>query len=237
MAEPRRASSRLSTYPERVPDLPLRVHSDTGATLRWTHRPAAPRAAVLLLHGGQAHGSSPTSWRQLSMARVYPFAGAIARRGGGGIAVAFLRYAVRGWNDAAPVRDARWALTQIRGELPGMPIGVAGYSMGGRTALRLCGDPGVASLVTLAAWADARDVAMWQPRRGLPVLMMHGSADRVTDPRGTELAARTLRSGGAEVDVVAVEGDTHAMLRQARTWHGRTAEHLAATLLTAPTPR
>lgn len=190
---------------------------------------------MLLLHGGQAHGSSPTSWRQLSMARVYPFAGAIAGRGEGGIAVAFLRYAVRGWNDAAPVRDARWGMRQIRRELPGMPIGVAGYSMGGRTALRLCGDPAVASLVTLAAWADARDLAMWQPHRGLPVLMMHGSADRVTDPRGTELAAGTLRSRGAQVEVVPVEGDTHAMLRHARTWHRRTADHLATTLLTAPT--
>lgn len=191
---------------------------------------------MLLLHGGQAHGSSPTSWRQLSMARVWPFAGVIARRGGGDIAVAFLRYAVRGWNDAAPVRDARWALTQIRRELPGMPIGVAGYSMGGRTALRLCGDPAVASLVTLAAWADSADVGTWHPHRGLPVLMMHGTADRVTDPRGTELAARTLRSRGAEVAVQSVAGDTHAMLRHASTWHGRTADHLVTTLLPVPTP-
>lgn len=215
-------------------DLPRRVNSPSGATLRWTHRPDSPRAAVLLLHGGQAHGSSQTSWRQLSMARVLPFAGAIARSGDGAIAVAFLRYAVRGWNDAAPVRDARWALSEIRRELPGLPIGVAGYSMGGRTALRLCGDPGVASLVTLAAWADSGDAPMWQPHAGLPVLMMHGTADRVTSPRGTDLAAGLLRSRGAEVEVVAVEGDTHAMLRHARTWHRRTADHVANTLVALP---
>lgn len=170
------------------------------------------------------------------MARVFPFAGAIARGGDGTIAVAFLRYAVRGWNDAAPVRDARWALSEIRRELPGMPIGVAGYSMGGRTALRLCGDPGVASLVTLAAWVDSDDAPMWQPHAGLPVLMMHGTADRVTSPRGTDLAAGLLRRRGAEVEVVAVEGDTHAMLQHARTWHRRTAGHVANTLVSLPSP-
>ncbi len=126
--------------------------SPQGARLHWKRRPRTPRAVVLVLHGGQAHGTQPTSLTQASVLRVMPFVRAIARRGGDGVAVGFLRYAVRGWNSGGDaLRDARWALSQIEAAYPDLPLGVVGYSMGGRVALYLAGECRPRAVVGLAA--------------------------------------------------------------------------------------
>ena len=208
--------------------------SPSGAGLRWVHRPDDPRAAVLVLHGGQAHGDSPTSWRQPSVLRARLFATAIARRARDErVSVGFLRYAVRGWNDAAPVADGRWALDEVRRRHSGLPLGLFGYSMGGRVALQLTGEAGVRSLVTAAAWVEAPDLRHVDPAPGLDALLLHGSQDRVTAPRGSELAGRHLESRGARVQVQTDLDDTHAMLRHALTWHARAADHLVGALIEA----
>lgn len=211
---------------------PERERSPRGATIRWTHRPDRPRAVVLVLHGGRERGTQRTSGRQLAVLRVIPFAKAVARRGGDDVAVVRLRYAVRGWNsDAGPVRDTQWALGHIAEQYPDLPVGLMGYSMGGRAALRLAAEPQVRSVVTLAAWVDRRDITGWRVNPGLPVLLLHGRDDRVTSPAGSELAAGRLTDLGARVDLDVQPGDGHAMLRHARHWHRRAADHLVGTLL------
>lgn len=203
----------------------------TSARLRLVHRPTTPRAAVLVLHGGQESSADPTSWRQLSVWRSRLFASAIARAGRDDLAVFFLRYAVRGWNGGAPVGDARWALAQVRAQVPGVPVGVFGYSMGGRVALRLAGD--VDTVVTAAAWVKPGDLEhLRAPSR--PSLLLHGTSDTMTDPQGSRAAAAHLTriTGRADAATSMVDlDDTHAMMRHARTWHARAAGHLHDTLL------
>lgn len=114
---------------------------------------------------------------------------------------------------------------------PGLPVGLLGYSMGGRVALRLAAEPQVRSLVTLAAWVDRRDITGWRVTPGLPVLLLHGLDDRVTSPSGSEVAAGRLRELGARTQLVALPGDGHALLRRATLWHRLAADHLITTLL------
>ncbi len=208
--------------------------SSRGARLIWKNKPSQPRAAVLVLHGGQAHGTHPTSWWQASVLRVMPFANAIARAGRDDVAVAFLRYAVRGWNEAGdPMIDARWAVGEIERTYGDLPLGLVGYSMGGRVALQLAGDCRPAAVVTLSAWVEPAEAAQWRPCPGLKALVLHGGSDRVTDPAGSELAARTLRAGGSEVEAEIVPGDTHAILKNGRYWHRRTADFVVTSLRAA----
>ncbi|MGB3827787.1 MAG: prolyl oligopeptidase family serine peptidase [Ornithinimicrobium sp.] len=207
------------------------VQSPQGARLIWKNRPAHARAVVLVLHGGQARGTAPTSWWQASVVRVMPFARAIVRRGRRDVAVAFLKYAVRGWNGAGdPVLDARWALSEIEAAYGDLPLGLLGYSMGGRVALELAGECTPRALVTLSAWVEPSDVGRWRSCPSMTALLLHGSADRVTDPQGSELAAEALRRGGSAVEVEIVPGDTHAILKNARYWHRRAADFLITAL-------
>ncbi|GAA4875436.1 dienelactone hydrolase family protein [Serinicoccus chungangensis] len=188
-----------------------------------------PAARVLVLHGGQQHGTEPTSWRQLSVLRSRVLAFALARAGAPHrLDVRLLRYAVRGWNDGAPLRDARWALDRLRAEDAALPTGLLGYSMGGRTALRLAEE--VETLVTAAAWVDRSDLPLLRPPRGGRVLMLHGARDEVTSPEGTLAAAERLRRLGADVGVRTDLDDTHGLVRHARTWHRLAADHLVEEL-------
>ena len=79
----------------------------SASELRWTHEAKDPRGAVLVLHGGKSNSHMPTSWWNLPVLRMKPFAWTIAAESRGDLSVAVLRYAVRGWNGAAasPVVD------------------------------------------------------------------------------------------------------------------------------------
>ena len=125
---------------------PGRIPDDDAAGETRARTPTAlapevdqPRAVVLVLHGGKSRSRRPVRpWHKGAVLRMVPFAGAVAKAGGGAIAVAMLRYAVRGWNGAArpaPLADTRLALEQIAAKHPGVPIGLLGHSMGGRVAL------------------------------------------------------------------------------------------------------
>ncbi|ANS79425.1 hypothetical protein SGUI_2029 [Serinicoccus hydrothermalis] len=190
------------------------------------------RAHVLVLHGGQQHSTEPTSWRQLSVLRSRLFAAAVARAGRQDrIGVSFLRYAQRGWNDGAPLRDATWALARVREEHPGIPVGLLGYSMGGRTALHLAGE--VDALVTAAAWVEQADLPAVHPPTSGRALLLHGTEDQMTSPEGTLRAAERLREQGAEVDVRTDLADTHGMMRHRADWHRLAGAHLVQTLRTS----
>jgi alpha-beta hydrolase superfamily lysophospholipase len=211
------------TTPSRTADHPmLSPEGGNGAELRGSV-PANPRGVVLVVHGGAETGTSRVAWHGMAVLRMVPFALAIHRRSGGDLAVLRLKNRLRGWNGPAqdPLVDAQWALDRVRRVLPGTPVALVGHSMGGRVVLRLADEPDVAGVVALAPWiaGDAR-----KPRPGIPVLLMHGSRDRITDPARTAALARRFAAAGVDVRHEVVDGGDHPMLRQARRWHDTVAD-------------
>lgn len=203
---------------------------DDGPELKG-HVPDEPRGVVLLLHGGAANGRSLVGWWTPAVLRMVPFALAITRRSrGGDLAVLRLKNRVRGWNGRRqdPLVDARWALERIRGAFPGLPIAVVGHSMGGRVALHVGSDPDVVAVAALAPWVESDPRG---PRPGTTVLLLHGSLDRVTDPRRTGILASRLARSGVDVQHVTLAGGDHAMLRHAARWHDTVADFVIGALL------
>jgi len=207
----------------------LDAQGGAGAELRG-QVPADPQGVVLVLHGGADRSRVPVAWWRLAVVRMAPFASTIARRAGDELAVVRLKNRVRGWNGTRqdPVQDARWALERIRQVLPGVPVVLVGHSMGGRVALQLSREPDVVGVAALAPWVES-DTR--QPRPGVAVLLAHGTADRVTDPRRTEVLARRYADAGVAVRHVAIPGGKHAMLHDAGTWHALVAEFVMGVLL------
>lgn len=194
----------------------------------------APDAVVLVLHGGRDLSADPTTARQLAVLRLVPFARRIARRGRGRVAVARLRYRTRGWNSVAgrppaPVADADWALRQLSDRFGQLPIGLVGHSLGGRTALRVGGHPQVRGVVGLAPWLPAGEPI--EQLTGRQVLLMHGTADRMTSPAGTAAFADRLAAAGVPVSLVRMAGDGHPMLRRAGLWHELAAQFVLNAVL------
>ncbi|MFL6167008.1 MAG: alpha/beta hydrolase [Ornithinibacter sp.] len=206
----------------------LAPEGGAGAELRG-HVPAHPDGVVLVLHGGAAASRAPITWRCLAVLRMVPFATAIHRRAGDRLAVVRLKNRVRGWNGTRqdPLQDARWALDRIRHVLPRRPVVLVGHSMGGRVALQLSGEPDVVGVAALAPWVefDTR-----QPPPGVSVLLAHGSNDRVTDPRRTDVLAKRYTRDGVDLRYVEVEGGIHSMLRYPRIWHEAVADFVTDVL-------
>lgn len=200
------------------------------ADLRWTARPATARAVVLVLHGGQATSLRAARWSNLAVLRMLPIARSVASAGAGSVAVARLRYAVRGWNGvaASPLRDARAALDDIGARYPGVPLGLVGHSMGGRVALALVDDPRVQGVVGLAPWVERGDDL--QPHPGLRLLVLHGLADRMTSASASRQLVEALQARGASASFVGLRAEQHAMLARHRAWDQLTAGYLRAAL-------
>jgi pimeloyl-ACP methyl ester carboxylesterase len=194
-----------------------------------------PRAAVLVLHGGASRQAqavvSPT---QLSVVRMIPIAQRVHRVGRGRLAVYRLLNSTRGWDTThTPVDDARWALDRIRDEVGDLPVGLIGHSLGGRAALLVSPHPAVRCTVALAPWlypSDAPDLA------GGRVLIVHGSDDRIADPRrSSTVAERITRTGRA--GYICIRGGKHAMLSHHGEFDGYAAAFTAACLLPDPPSR
>jgi predicted esterase len=201
-------------------------------TLFVTDPPVPTRAVALVLHGGRARSAAPTSARQLAGLRMRPFANSL-RHGGAaeGLAVARLRYGVRGWNgaDRAPVPDTRWALDELARRFPEARVALVGHSMGGRAALYAAGYPSVVSVVALAPWIEPEDPIEQLARRRL--LVLHGSRDRMTSARRSAAYAQQVATIAASVSYVRVDGEAHAMLRRVALWHRLTTGFVLATVL------
>jgi pimeloyl-ACP methyl ester carboxylesterase len=198
--------------------------------------PKAPvRAIALVLHGGRARGTTPVRANQLAVLRMLPFDAALRRAGSSrGLAVARMRYLVRGWNGAAesPVGDVRWALDRLAQRFPGAAAALVGHSMGGRAAMYAAGQPSVRAVVGLAPWIEAGDpFAQLSGRR---VLIAHGENDRMTSPPASAAYARQAAAAGARVGYVSIRNERHGMLRRARLWHDLTAGFVLAALCDAP---
>ncbi|MBV9592969.1 MAG: alpha/beta fold hydrolase [Actinobacteria bacterium] len=190
------------------------------------------RAVALVLHGGRSRSVETVPDRSLAVLRMVPFARALRRATAGrDLAVARLIFRVRGWNGErrSPVADARWALDELTRRFPGQPIGLVGHSMGGRTALYAADHGGVRSVVLLAPWIEPGDP--FRPLAGRRVLIVHGSADRTTDPRNSAALADRARSVADQVTFVDMSREGHAMLRRARQWHDLAAGFTVGALL------
>jgi pimeloyl-ACP methyl ester carboxylesterase len=198
----------------------------------------AVRAVVLLLPGGKATSDAPTAARQLTVARMVPFARSLHRGGrAAGLAVHLLRYRVRGWNGtaAAPVADARWALRAIRQAHGDVPVVLVGHSMGGRTAVRLGGDANVAGVVALAPWLP--DDEPVEQLAGASLLVLHGSLDFVTSAAASRRFVQRVRPVARRAAWVAIQGDSHAMLLRPHRWHALTRDATLSMLGLALTSR
>lgn len=212
--------------------------------------PAGPTTAVVLvLHGGKARSTEPTSVTQLSYRRMVPIAAALHRAlGPTGGAVRLLRNRLRGWNSPTddPVLDARWALDGIRAHHPGVPVVLVGHSMGGRTALRVADDPAVVGVCALAPWIEPGEPV--EHLAGRTVVIAHGDRDHWTSPERSFLYAARARETAERLGRFEVRGAGHVMLRRSADWTGMvtafvagvldpSAEHPAiAEVLNAPAP-
>ncbi|GAQ60448.1 alpha/beta fold hydrolase [Streptomyces scabiei] len=200
-------------------------------TLLPRRRPSRPRAAVLVLHGGQATSERPTSSRQLAALRMDPIVRAVtAALPHDDVLVARVRYRLRGWNGerADALRDTRRALDELA-ELAGpVPTVLLGHSMGGRAALRAAGHPRVSGVLALAPWWPAGEPVA--QTAGRHVVALHGDRDRVTSAAETAECVRRARGTAARAGMAVVGDGDHAMLRRYRVWH-RTASSVVAHLL------
>lgn len=176
-------------------------------------------AVVLVLHGGAEHGSEPVRRRSAAYLRMWTFGLDLVRAGRKhGVEVAVLRNRVRGWNEPTldPVRDARWALSEIRRRHPAVPVVLVGHSMGGRVALHVADADGIAGVAALAPWTPSADGVA--AVRGVPLLLAHGLDDTITKPEDSY--AYAVRAA-AVTDVVRFElpGAAHDLVRRTPTWH------------------
>ncbi|MDQ2750349.1 MAG: alpha/beta fold hydrolase [Pseudonocardiales bacterium] len=194
--------------------------------------PRGPVTAVaLVLHGGRSQGTGPVRASQLAVLRMVPIAKHLRRAGASeGLVVARLRFLQRGWNGIkkAPLADARWALAELERRFPGVPVGLVGHSMGGRTALYVADYPTVRTVVALAPWIERGDPV--DQLAGRRVLIAHGTLDRMTSPPASAAYARAAERVAETVSYVSVRDDRHAMLRRAGVWHELATGFLLAVL-------
>ena len=178
------------------------------------------RALVLLLPGGQASGDVPMTVLDPAYLRMLPFAWQLRTVGRGRIAVATLRYASRSWDgEGPPLREAREALAQLRLRFPQWPIVLLGHSMGGRVALRAAGEPGVSSVLALAPWLPEGPPEPVDQLAGRRVLVLHGGADRITDPDASARYVARAQAAGTDARLHRLDGLEHTMLWRPDVWH------------------
>ncbi len=212
----------LSTQHERVGDRAV-----PEPYLELPERATAPRVAVLVLHGGKAKSRGPVEPGQLAVRRMQPFARDLAALGDD-LAVAQLRYRLRGWNDAGDdaLADVAFALETLDARYGGVPIVLVGHSMGGRAALRSAGHPTVRGVVALAPWLPGPEPV--EQLAGRDLVVLHGTRDRTTSPRASARFVTRAAPVARRAVCLHVPWSGHGMLARASTWHRLTAAFTAA---------
>ncbi|MCW2850266.1 MAG: alpha/beta hydrolase [Marmoricola sp.] len=202
---------------------------DATARLITTRAPRKAEGLVLVLHGGGARrDSTMVSPTQLSVLRMVPIARRIARAGRGRLVVVRLLNSVRGWDTRhTPVDDVRWALGELGEQYGELPTCLVGHSLGGRAALLAGDQPAVRSVVALNPWVQSTDRV---DLAGRPTLIVHGTEDRIADPRrSAAMAERLART--APVGYLRVTGGRHAMLSHRNVFEQAASDFVRATLL------
>ena len=196
------------------------------ASLIWDAKPADATVVVLVMHGGAVDGHALNRAWSHNVARLVPFAWAL-KRVPGPIAVARLRFRVRGWNsNAMPVEDARWALAQLRTAYPGVPIALVGHSMGGRVAMVTGDEPDVRLVIGLAPWVEPGDP---RPGPGRRTVLIHGDRDVICGLGRSRRAVEDMQKRGLDASLVRVTRGDHAMLVRPRLWTGLVTGIVEAT--------
>jgi predicted alpha/beta-hydrolase family hydrolase len=209
----------VSAEPAAADEVPL-------ASLVWDAQPTDATVVALVMHGGAVDGHEPNRPWSHNVARLVPFARAL-KKVPGPMAVARLRFRVRGWNgDAMPVEDARWALDQVRAAYPGVPIALVGHSMGGRVAMFVGDDPDVRLVVGLAPWVEPGDP---RPGAGTRTVLVHGDRDVICSLARTRHAVEQMQADGLDASLVRVARADHAMLVRARLWTALVTEVVEAS--------
>lgn len=194
-------------------------------------------AVALVLHGGRERGHSEVQPGQLAVRRMRPFARDLAAAGrDDGLAVWSLQYRVRGWNgdEQSPVPDTMWALDQVADRYGDVPVVLVGHSMGGRTAVHAVAHPRVVAVAALAPWLPAGEP--YQEVAGRAVLVVHGTLDTTTSPRGSLAWARQAATVTDAIWRVEVRRERHAMLWRAAFWHRIVTQFTKGVLGAAPLP-
>jgi pimeloyl-ACP methyl ester carboxylesterase len=158
---------------------------------------------------------------------MQPFARDLAALGDD-LAVAQLRYRVRGWNGSGDdaLADVAYALGAIEVRYGRVPVVLVGHSMGGRAALRAADHPNVRGVVALAPWLPADEPVAQLAGRDLVVL--HGTRDFTTSPHASARFVARATPVARRVVCLHVPWSGHGMLLRAGTWHRLTAAFVAA---------
>ncbi|RVW04656.1 alpha/beta hydrolase [Rhodococcus spongiicola] len=178
-------------------------------------RATDPSLTVLVLPGGKVTDRRRTRPWQVADLRMWAFTWTL-RRLGRGIDVRQVRYRLRGWNgdERSPVHDVRRILDELQPS--GVPVVLIGHSMGGRVAAVVADDPQVVALLALAPWwSDGEGARIPTATR---MVVVHGTADRVTDPLASRMQTELAAARGVPAHWIGVAGAGHAMLRSPWRW-------------------
>jgi dienelactone hydrolase len=164
---------------------------------------------VMLLHGASGMGRGFMVW---------PVAEALAERG---VASAVVRYfdalptkvrrkgAVRYFEKREGQLSEMITQLQARPEVQGPEIGVYGYSLGAFHGLAMAAqDPRIAAVAALAGGLPGH-VPAAAVERAAPVLLVHGSRDRIVPYKRTKQAEAVWRRYGRPVSVMKLAKTGH----------------------------
>lgn len=182
---------------------------------------------MLVLPGGKVHSRQPSRPWQLARIRTGLLARSLQRDLGPDYRIQQIRYRFRGWNapSSDALDDADQALRTLVAREGERTTYLVGHSMGARVCAHLAARHDIAGIVALAPWWPENDADRIPSHCRL--LVLHGTADRWTDPQSSRRQVDVARARGLDATWEAVPGAGHFMLSRPRIWHRRAADFIA----------